>query len=204
MKKRILIVDNYDSFTYNLYHLIKELGFLNIEVLRNDKLTLNDVESFGKIILSPGPGVPSEAGWLCDIIQRYASKKSMLGVCLGHQAIAEVFGARLLNLKEVFHGVTTPVQVVKPDMLFEGLPDTFEVGRYHSWVVDSVGFPSSLDVTAIDADGSIMALRHREYDVRGIQFHPESILTPTGARILGNWLSNPNSLILEYQYDNLK
>ncbi len=204
MKNKILIVDNYDSFTYNLYHMIRESGYLNIEVLRNDRLALDDVEYFEKIILSPGPGVPSEAGLLCDIIHRYASKKSMLGVCLGHQAIAEVFGSRLLNLKEVFHGVATPVYVVRPDILFEGLQDTFEVGRYHSWVVDSVGFPSSLEVTATDAPGSIMALRHREYDVRGIQFHPESVLTPTGARILSNWLNTPNPLNLEYQNDNFK
>ena len=188
MKSRILIVDNYDSFTYNLYHLIKGLGYLNIEVLRNDRLSLDDIVHFDKIILSPGPGIPSEAGLLCDIIRRYASEKSMLGVCLGHQAIAEVFGAQLKNLKEVFHGVATPVRIVCPDLLFKGLPDTFEVGRYHSWIVNSQEFPASLEVTAEDETGSIMALRHREYDVRGIQFHPESVLTPCGSIILGNWL----------------
>ncbi|MFA5849585.1 MAG: aminodeoxychorismate/anthranilate synthase component II [Bacteroidales bacterium] len=188
MKNRILIVDNYDSFTYNLYHLIKELGYLNIEVLRNDRLSLDDIVHFDKIILSPGPGIPSEAGLLCDIIRGYASEKSMLGVCLGHQAIAEVFGAQLMNLKEVFHGVATPVRIVCPDHLYDGLPDTFEVGRYHSWIVNSQDFPSSLEVTAEDENGSIMSLRHREYDVRGIQFHPESVLTPCGSIILGNWL----------------
>lgn len=198
MKNRILIVDNYDSFTYNLYHLVKELGYVNVEVLRNDRLVLDDLDIFEKIILSPGPGIPSEAGLLLDIIRRYAPRKSMLGVCLGHQAIAEVFGAQLLNMKEVFHGVATPIQVVRPHRLFKGLPDTFEVGRYHSWIVSSDGFPSSLEVTAVDAEGSIMALRHREYDVHGIQFHPESVLTPAGARIMDNWLNNPDPLCLKY------
>jgi len=198
MKDRILIVDNYDSFTYNLYHLVKELGYMHVEVLRNDRLALDELDVFDKIILSPGPGIPSEAGLLPDIIRYYASKKSMLGVCLGHQAIAEVFGAQLLNLKEVFHGVAMPIQVVRPHRLFKGLPDTLEVGRYHSWIVSSDGFPSCLEVTAVDADGSIMALRHRDYDVHGIQFHPESVLTPTGAQILGNWLNNSGPSCLDY------
>ena len=141
MDSRILIVDNYDSFTYNLYHLVRELGYRNVEVFRNDALALDQMEAFQKIILSPGPGIPSEAGLLTQIIARYASKKSMLGVCLGHQAIAEVFGAKLLNMKEVYHGVATPVQVVRPHRLFEGLGARFEVGRYHSWIVSNHNFP---------------------------------------------------------------
>ncbi len=188
MDSRILIVDNYDSFTYNLYHLVRELGYRNVEVFRNDALALDQMEAFQKIILSPGPGIPSEAGLLTQIIARYASKKSMLGVCLGHQAIAEVFGAKLLNMKEVYHGVATPVQVVRPHRLFEGLGARFEVGRYHSWIVSNHNFPGELEVTATDDNNSIMALRHREYDVHGIQFHPESVLTPLGARIMHNWL----------------
>ena len=188
MDSRILIVDNYDSFTYNLYHLVRELGYRKVEVFRNDALDLDQMEAFQKIILSPGPGIPSEAGLLTQIIARYASKKSMLGVCLGHQAIAEVFGAKLLNMKEVYHGVATPVQVVRPHRLFEGLGTRFEAGRYHSWIVSNHNFPGELEVTASDDNGSIMALRHREYDVHGIQFHPESVLTPLGARIMHNWL----------------
>ena len=188
MDSRILIVDNYDSFTYNLYHLVRELGYRNVEVFRNDALALDQMEAFQKIILSPGPGIPSEAGLLTQIIARYASKKSMLGVCLGHQAIAEVFWAKLLNMKEVYHGVATPVQVVRPHRLFEGLGARFEVGRYHSWIVSNHNFPGELEVTATDDNNSIMALRHREYDVHGIQFHPESVLTPLGARIMHNWL----------------
>lgn len=188
MDKKIIIIDNYDSFTYNLYHLIKEVGYRQIEVHRNDKISLEEVGEFDKIVLSPGPGIPSEAGLLLPVIERYAPSKSMLGVCLGHQAIAEVFGATLVNLTDVYHGVATPVNVVGKDVLFDGLPETFEVGRYHSWAVSPLHFPSSLRITAVDEEGAIMALCHETYDVHGIQFHPESVLTPRGKEIVRNWL----------------
>ena len=188
MNKKILIVDNYDSFTYNLYHLINELGCNNIEVIRNDKIDLKEVDRFDKIVLSPGPGIPSEAGQLLDVIREYAPKKSMLGVCLGHQAIAEAFGATLKNMDEVYHGVSTPIKTVSADSLFKGLPPVFEVGRYHSWVVSPIQFPSELRITAVDNAGFIMALQHTSLPVHGIQFHPESVLTPNGRDIINNWL----------------
>ena len=188
MNKKILIVDNYDSFTYNLYHLISELGCSDIEVIRNDKIVLSELEQFDKIVLSPGPGIPSEAGQLLDVIREYAPKKSMLGVCLGHQAIAEAFGATLKNMDDVQHGVSTPVKTIVSDPLFKGLPPVFEVGRYHSWVVSPIQFPSELQITAVDEVGSIMALRHSNLPVHGIQFHPESVLTPNGRNIINNWL----------------
>ena len=188
MEKKILIVDNYDSFTYNLYHLIRQLGYGNIDVFRNDQISLDAVDAYDKIVLSPGPGIPSEAGLLLPIIRRYASTKSMLGVCLGHQAIGEAFGATLINLEEVYHGVSTPIKVIGDDPLFKGLPTSFEVGRYHSWVVSPIQFPSELRITAIDEEGAIMALRHVEYRVYGIQFHPESVLTPLGSEIVRNWM----------------
>ena len=184
---KIAIVDNYDSFTYNLAHLVRELG-VQVEVFRNDQYKLHQLESFQKIILSPGPGIPEEAGLLLDTIRYYAGKIPMLGVCLGHQAIAEVFGASLINLSEVFHGVATPCKKIVEDELFNGLPATFSVGRYHSWVVSDNNYPDCLEVTARSIEGQIMALRHRQYDIRGIQFHPESILTPDGPRIISNWL----------------
>lgn len=186
--KKILIFDNYDSFTYNLLHLVRELGETDVEVHRNDKITLDEVERFDKIILSPGPGIPAEAGMLLPLIRRYAPTKSILGVCLGHQAIGESFGATLENLKEVYHGVQTPVEIIVDEPLFAGLPREIEVGRYHSWVVSPEGFPDSLEITARDASGQIMALRHRNYDVRGIQFHPESVLTPEGSTMIRNFL----------------
>ena len=186
--KKILIFDNYDSFTYNLLHLVRELGETNVEVHRNDKIDLDEVTRFDKIILSPGPGIPDEAGLLLPLIRRYAPTKSILGVCLGHQAIGEAFGATLKNLSAVYHGIQTPVQIVAEDLLFAGLPREIKAGRYHSWVVDPERFPEELEVTATDAAGQIMALRHREYDVRGIQFHPESILTPDGRAIIDNFL----------------
>lgn len=188
MDKKIIIIDNYDSFTYNLYHLIRELGYKSIEVHRNDKIALEDIDQFDKILLSPGPGIPSEAGLLLPIIERYAPAKSMLGVCLGHQAIAESFGGTLINLTDVYHGVATPINVVGQDYLFDGMPLSFEVGRYHSWAVRGTGFPPSLCITAVDEEGAIMALRHETYDVHGIQFHPESVLTPNGKEIIANWL----------------
>jgi anthranilate synthase component 2 len=187
----ILLLDNYDSFTYNLLHILRELG-QNVEVHRNDQISLDEVERFDKILLSPGPGIPSEAGILLPLIERYAPTKSILGVCLGEQAIGEVFGARLLNLTDVHHGVASEIQVVKPEPLFEGLPPIFTAGRYHSWVVDATNFPTdALEITAVDTEErQIMALRHKKYNVRGIQFHPESILTPEGKRIIENWVRN--------------
>ena len=187
---KIVIIDNYDSFTYNLSHLVKSLG-AEVTVLRNDQFQLTDLEPYDKIILSPGPGIPSEAGLLLDVIRTYASRKPMLGVCLGHQAIGEAFGARLENLSEVFHGVATPCSVcdAASSVHFQGLPATFTIGRYHSWVVSREDFPSSLEVTAVSPEGQIMALRHRDYEVYGIQFHPESVLTPDGKQIIQNFLN---------------
>ncbi|MFI3285964.1 MAG: aminodeoxychorismate/anthranilate synthase component II [Rikenellaceae bacterium] len=185
---KILILDNYDSFTYNLLHMVNDLGYHNVEVHRNDKISLNEVEKFDKIILSPGPGIPSEAGLLLPLITRYAPHKSILGVCLGHQAIGEAFGAKLENLAEVYHGVQSTIRVTTSESLFEHLDRELEVGRYHSWVVSTDQFPEELEVTAISEEGQIMALRHKSYDVRGMQFHPESVLTPEGKAILSNFL----------------
>lgn len=186
---RTVIIDNYDSFTYNLSHLVKELG-TEVHVVRNDKFQLPDLSVFDKIILSPGPGIPSEAGLLLDVIRHYAGKKPILGVCLGHQAIGEAFGARLTNLKEVFHGVATPIRLTADDNLFKGLPSTIEVGRYHSWVVDRQQLPSCLEITAESEEGQIMALRHRQHNIHGIQFHPESVLTPNGKTIIKNFIES--------------
>ena len=184
---KTVIIDNYDSFTYNLAHLVKELG-TEVDVLRNDKFELEELEKYDKIILSPGPGIPEEAGLLLEVIRTYAGRKPMLGVCLGEQAIGQVFGGKLTNLSEVFHGIQTNVKIKNKDYIFDGLPTEIPVGRYHSWVVDTDGFPEELVVTAISPEGQIMALKHREYDVHGIQFHPESVLTPDGKQIVGNWL----------------
>ncbi|RHA31198.1 aminodeoxychorismate/anthranilate synthase component II [Phocaeicola plebeius] len=184
---KIVIIDNYDSFVYNLSHAIKELG-AEVTVKRNDQFQLEELEEFDKILLSPGPGVPEEAGLLLDVIRRYAGKKPILGVCLGEQAIGEVYGGKLTNLDEVFHGIQSPVSLTATDYLFKGLPSTVQVGRYHSWVVDRKDFPDCLEVTAVSEEGYIMALRHRTLDVRGVQFHPESVLTPEGKQMLGNWI----------------
>ena len=184
---KIVIIDNYDSFTYNLSHLVKELG-ADVTVFRNDKFLLNEIEQYDKIILSPGPGIPSEAGLLLDVIRTYRGRKPMLGVCLGHQAIGEVFGARLTNLSTVYHGVATEGTQYGNDPIFRGMPKRIIMGRYHSWVVDSTSLPECLEVTAMSEDGYIMALRHRHYDIHGIQFHPESVLTPEGRQIVRNWL----------------
>ncbi len=184
---KIVIIDNYDSFTYNLSHLVKELG-ADVTVFRNDKFLLNEIEQYDKIILSPGPGIPSEAGLLLDVIRTYRGRKPMLGVCLGHQAIGEVFGARLTNLSTVYHGVATEGTQYGNDTIFRGMPKRIIMGRYHSWVVDSTSLPECLEVTAMSDDGYIMALRHRHYDIHGIQFHPESVLTPEGRQIVRNWL----------------
>lgn len=183
----IVIIDNYDSFTYNLSHLVKELG-ADVTVYRNDKFEMEDLEKFDKIILSPGPGIPSEAGLLMDVIRTYKGRKPMLGVCLGHQAIGEAFGAQLTNLSEVYHGVATECTQFANDPIFEGMERRLTIGRYHSWVVDGRDLPPCLMITAISDDGQIMALRHRDYDIHGIQFHPESVLTPEGRTILKNWL----------------
>jgi anthranilate synthase component 2 len=197
---KILLLDNYDSFTYNLAHYIRELGAAangvntrspqTLDIIRNDKISLDEVQKYDKIVLSPGPGIPSEAGIMPELIKRYAAHKSILGVCLGHQAIGEAFGGTLTNLSRVVHGVATSATVVVSDALFHNIPQTLNVGRYHSWVVDTTGFPADLEITARDAEGFIMALRHRHYDVRGVQFHPESILTEHGKQILQNWLQN--------------
>jgi len=226
---KILVFDNYDSFTYNLVHLVEKILHQKVDVYRNDQIPLEEVKAYDKIILSPGPGIPEEAGLLLPLIKEYASSKSILGVCLGHQAIGQAFGGKLVNLSTVYHGVATPVQIVNrqsaigPDShrdetgnvkretangksesavatevinsqltihnsLFEGMPDEFEVGRYHSWVISEEGFPAELEITARDANNFIMALQHIRYDVQGVQFHPESVLTPRGEEILRNWL----------------
>ena len=184
---KIVIIDNYDSFTYNLSHLVKELG-ADVTVVRNDQFELPDLEQFDKIILSPGPGIPEEAGLLLDVIRTYKGRKPMLGVCLGHQAIGEVFGAKLINLSDVYHGVQTEGTQLGNDPIFDGLPERIKMGRYHSWVVDNSTLPSCLEVTTTTDDGMIMALRHKDYDIHGIQFHPESVLTPDGRTIVDNWL----------------
>ena len=186
---KTIIIDNYDSFTYNLSHLLKELG-ADVTVVRNDKFRIEDLEQFDKIVLSPGPGIPSEAGLMPQVIKAYAGRKPILGICLGHQAIGEAFGAKLLNIGNVVHGVATPAHLTAQDYLFEGLPANLEVGRYHSWVVDENGLPECLEVTSRSDDGYIMSMRHKEFDIRGIQYHPESVLTPDGKAIINNWLKH--------------
>lgn len=186
---KILLFDNYDSFTYNLVHLVKELGYIDIDVFRNDKIALSDVAKYDKIILSPGPGIPSEAGLLLPLIKEYAPSKSILGVCLGHQAIGESFGASLVNLADVYHGVSTQINMIADDYIFAGVGKNLEVGRYHSWIVDNKELPECFTVTAVDKSGQIMAMKHNSYDVHGVQFHPESVLTPQGNIIIKNFLS---------------
>ena len=190
---KILVFDNYDSFTYNLVHLVEKITHTKVDVFRNDELPMEKAKEYDKIILSPGPGIPSEAGMLLPLIKEYAATKSILGVCLGHQAIGEAFGGTLTNLSTVYHGVATPVLVKSEKLgvrspLFDGLPDTIEVGRYHSWVINENNFPADLEITARDANGFIMGLQHLKFDVQGVQFHPESVLTPDGEKILSNWL----------------
>ena len=186
---KTIIIDNYDSFTYNLSHLLKELG-ADVTVVRNDKFKIEDLEKYDKIVLSPGPGIPSEAGLMPQVIKAYAGRKPILGICLGHQAIGEAFGAKLLNIGNIVHGVATPAHLTAQDYLFEGLPADLEVGRYHSWVVDENGLPECLEVTSRSDDGYIMSMRHKEYDIRGIQYHPESVLTPDGKAIINNWINH--------------
>ena len=185
----IAMIDNYDSFTYNLVHLVKEQG-ARVRVFRNDCFAPEELEPFDKIMLSPGPGIPSEAGLMPEVIRRYAPSKPILGICLGEQGIGEAFGGRLVNLSHVFHGVQTPCRVTAQDYLFAGLPEEFPVGRYHSWVVDAATLPAGLECIAVSPEGQVMALRHRSLDVRGLQFHPESVLTPDGAAIIRNWLND--------------
>ena len=190
---KILVFDNYDSFTYNLVHVVEKILNQKVDVFRNDKIALEQVNDYDKIILSPGPGIPVEAGLLLPLIQRYAPTKSILGVCLGHQAIAESFGGSLINLKNVFHGIATPIQLLKNERgeiptVFNEFPEQITVGRYHSWVVNEEDLPEELTITARDESGLIMALQHKKYDVTGVQFHPESVLTPHGEAIIRNWL----------------
>ncbi len=185
--EKVLVIDNYDSFTYNLVHYLEDLG-CKVSVRRNDQLELKDVESFHKIVLSPGPGIPDEAGLLKEIIAAYAETKSIFGVCLGQQAIAEVFGGSLINLDEVYHGIATKVKVIKEDILFQDIPEDLMVGRYHSWVVHP-DLPDALVATSMDENGQVMSLRHRTLDICAVQFHPESVLTPHGKKILENWLN---------------
>ncbi len=202
---KILVFDNYDSFTYNLVHLVEKIMHQKVDVYRNDKIELEKVKEYDKIILSPGPGIPEEAGLLLPLIKEYAPTKSILGVCLGHQAIGEAFGGKLINLSTVYHGVATDVNIVNGEWaivneknsplpihhspkLFDGLPERFSVGRYHSWIVSDENFPDELEVTARDDNSYIMGLQHKKYDVQGVQFHPESVLTPNGEKIMKNWL----------------
>jgi anthranilate synthase component II len=194
---RILVFDNYDSFTYNLVHLVQKIVPGKVDVFRNDQISLEKIAEYDKIILSPGPGLPKDAGLLLDVIKEYAPKKSILGVCLGHQAIGEAFGGELFNLSTVYHGVATPVNILPNNRagnsknkknLFKDLPDEIVVGRYHSWIIKEDNFPDVLEVTARDQNNYIMALRHKQYDVQGVQFHPESVLTPDGEAIIRNWL----------------
>lgn len=188
--KKIIVIDNYDSFTYNLVHYLEDLN-CEVTVFRNDEFDIDEIKNFDKILLSPGPGIPDEAGLLKEVIKTYAPTKSILGVCLGQQAIGEVFGGSLTNLEKVYHGVATNVNILVDDeKLFDGLEKQIEVGRYHSWVVSNCDFPETLEITSIDENGEIMSLRHKTFDVRGVQFHPESVLTPNGKEILKNWLSS--------------
>jgi len=188
--KKIAVIDNYDSFTYNLVHYLEDLN-AGVSVYRNDEFELEELEKFDKILLSPGPGIPDEAGLLKAVISKYAESKSILGVCLGQQAIGEVFGGTLINLDKVFHGIATKVtKSVTDEALFDKLPNEFEVGRYHSWVVANKGFPDVLEITSVDESGQIMSLRHKTLDIKGVQFHPESVLTPFGKQILENWVNS--------------
>lgn len=185
---KLLILDNYDSFTYNLVHLVEKVSTISFNVVQNDKITLNDVAAYDKILLSPGPGLPSEAGIMPQLLKQYSAQKSILGVCLGLQAIGESLGYKLKNLDTVCHGIATPISVLHHDVLFENCPPRFKVGRYHSWVIDENTISEQVIVTAVDDDNRIMALKHRDYDLRGVQFHPESILSEYGETIIRNWI----------------
>lgn len=188
MGRKILMIDNYDSFTYNLVHYLEDLN-CEVVVKRNDQLSIEEVDDYAEIVLSPGPGIPDEAGLLKPIIKKYASSKRILGVCLGQQAIAEVFGGSLVNLDEVYHGVSTKIDIVQQDYIFKGMPKEIEIGRYHSWVVDPK-LPDCLEATSLDKNGQIMSIKHKDFDVRAVQFHPESVLTPQGKQMLKNWIDH--------------
>ncbi len=187
---KLLILDNYDSFTYNLVHLIEKVSDISFEVHRNDAIAIEEVNQFDKILLSPGPGLPSNAGIMPELIKHYSSTKNILGVCLGLQAIGEAYSAALENLKVVCHGQATPIHILEDDALFKNCPKQFTVGRYHSWVINKMNLPTSLQITAVDNDGNIMALKHKNYNIQGVQFHPESILSEYGEVIIGNWLNS--------------
>jgi anthranilate synthase component 2 len=187
--KKILVIDNYDSFTYNLVHLL--LKYAEVKVVMNDEVDMEEVKRFDKILFSPGPGIPVEAGQMIEVIKTFAGSKPMLGICLGHQAIGEVYGGKLKNLSKVYHGVSTPIKITsKNNYLFKNIPESFEAGRYHSWVVDEKSVPTEIEVTAVDASGMIMALAHSKYDINGVQFHPESIMTEYGDTLIGNWVNH--------------
>ncbi len=187
--KKILVFDNYDSFTYNLVHYIEEIVGYKVDVYRNDQIPLEDIEKYDKILLSPGPGIPKDAGILIPLIQKYGATKSIMGVCLGHQAIAEAFGGSISNLSKVYHGVATPIKITTDtEILFKDIPKSINVGRYHSWVVNDEDLPGCFTVTSRDEEGKIMGIHHNEFDVRGVQFHPESILTENGKKMMENWL----------------
>lgn len=190
---KVLVIDNYDSFTYNLVHALKKFDGVEVDVVRNDQVGMEEPQKYDKIVFSPGPGIPSEAGKMPELIRFYAGKKPMLGVCLGHQAIGESFGGCISNMNQVLHGIATPITITHPNYLFEGLPPCFEAGRYHSWIVDSTPLPDCLIVTSRDAEGRIMSISHKEFDIQGVQFHPESVLTPLGERILENWVRHPQN-----------
>ena len=185
---KILVLDNYDSFTYNLVHLVEKVSNAEVHVHRNDKISIEQVSQFDKILLSPGPGLPKDAGIMPELLNKYASSRSILGVCLGMQAIGECFGAKLKNLESVYHGVATPINLLSKNKLFANCPDSFNVGRYHSWVIDNIALPNELEITAVDEHNNIMAVAHKTFDVQGVQFHPESILSEYGDVIITNWL----------------
>ncbi len=191
MEKKIIVIDNYDSFTYNLVHYIENITGKRVDVFRNDEISMDDVGKYDKILLSPGPGLPIEAGIILDIIKKYGSSRSILGVCLGHQAIGQAFGGNLINLDKVYHGIATEIEVLTPnDSLYKGIPAKFNVGRYHSWVVAKENLPDCFTITSIDEKGLIMGISHKKFDVRGVQYHPESVLTEHGLAIVKNWLDN--------------
>lgn len=187
---KLLVLDNYDSFTYNLVHLIEKVSDSSFDVIRNNKIQLADISKYDKIVLSPGPGLPKDAGIMPELIKQYGSSKNILGVCLGMQAIGECYGAKLKNLETVMHGIATPIHILQDDFIFNNCPKSFNVGRYHSWVIDSINLPSSLIISAVDKNNNIMAIKHQQYNVRGVQFHPESILSEYGEQIIKNWVNS--------------
>jgi anthranilate synthase component II len=187
---KTIVIDNYDSFTYNLVHILREFGLEDhLRIVRNDKFELDEIEEYQNILLSPGPGLPKNAGLMPKLIERFAPSKNILGVCLGHQGIGEAFGCKLLNLPQVYHGMVTPIEIIKEDHIFEGIPSSFNVCRYHSWVIDKTSISDQLEVTSVAENGNIMSIKHKEYNVRGVQFHPESIMTEHGKKLIQNWLS---------------